>query len=194
MIDFIRTIDSVIIQYINTNLSGSSISAFFNLFTFLGYYGAVWILLLVILSLSRRNRFLWRLWGLSYLLILFVCELGLKNLVQRPRPFVDFPDLVISTVKPMSYSFPSSHAVMSGAALVIFIYTLKKRAFLPYIAVLAALISVSRVFLKVHYPSDVLLGFVIGMIIPVIIAKVFPADYTSSNVTTLFPAKKNRML
>lgn len=190
MFETIRTIDAVIIHYINTNLSGSFISTVSNVFTYLGYYGAVWILLLAVFCMYRKNRFLWRLWGLSYGLIFFISELGLKNLVHRPRPFMDFPDLVINTVKPFSYSFPSSHAALSGAAFVIFFYALKKRSLLPYIAALAVFISLSRILLKVHYPSDVVAGFVIGMIIPAAVAGLFPADYAAVNME--FPFRKMR--
>jgi undecaprenyl-diphosphatase len=177
MIESITAIDRSIIHYINSNLSGSFISGLSNVFTFLGYYGAVWIVLLLILCVRRNNFYLWRLWGLSYLVIFFALETGLKNLVQRSRPFMEIPGLVIATVKPSSYSFPSSHAALSGAALVIFFYALKKRSFLPFIALLAVLISLSRVFLMVHYPSDVLAGFLLGMIIPFAISLMLPSDY-----------------
>ena len=80
-------------------------------------------------------------------------ELTLKNIICRLRPcnvFTDFPMLI---ARPTSYSFPSGHTSSSFAAALILTLRHKKVGWLAYIP--AVLIAFSRIFLFVHYPTDV---------------------------------------
>ena len=87
-------------------------------------------------------------------------ELTLKNIICRLRPcnvFTDFPMLI---ARPTSYSFPSGHTSSSFAAALILTLRHKKVGWLAYIP--AVLIAFSRIFLFVHYPTDVLAGILLG--------------------------------
>ena len=87
-------------------------------------------------------------------------ELTLKNIICRLRPcnvFTDFPMLI---ARPTSYSFPSGHTSSSFAAALILTLRHKKIGWLAYIP--AVLIAFSRIFLFVHYPTDVLAGILLG--------------------------------
>ena len=86
----------------------------------------------------------------------------LKNLVQRPRPFVKFTDLKIIIPTPSEFSFPSGHTASSFAAAAVFYRHLPRKLGLPAV-ILAGLIGFSRLYVGVHYPTDVIAGAVMGI-------------------------------
>lgn len=82
-----------------------------------------------------------------------------KNIVRRQRPFKEKEkELLIS--KPITYSFPSGHTASSFAALTIFIQMNNTVALLA--APIATMIAFSRIYLRVHYPTDVIFGVILG--------------------------------
>ena len=86
---------------------------------------------------------------------LLICNVGLKNIVARPRPcWLESIDLLVKN--PRDYSFPSGHtwSAVAGA----WVATAANRRF-GYAAIpLAAALAFSRLYLFVHFPSDVLAG------------------------------------
>lgn len=94
-------------------------------------------------------------------LSLAVGNLAVKNLVARPRPFTRAPEVALLIPAPGEYSFPSGHTLHSfTAATVIFCFS--RRAGIGA-CVLAALIAFSRLYLFVHYPTDILGGMILGV-------------------------------
>jgi membrane-associated phospholipid phosphatase len=90
-------------------------------------------------------------------LVAYGCGLVLKNLIRRPRPApADGPALV---TPPTQLSFPSSHATTSFAAASAFGPLIGRRRALT---ALATAMSASRIYLGVHYPSDVVAGALLG--------------------------------
>ena len=99
-----------------------------------------------------------------------VSELLLKELFQKPRPGDIFPGAVVKLFGiPSPFSFPSSHAAVSFAMA----YVLSKEypVFLPLNFGFAAIIALSRVYIGLHFPSDILYGALIGTIIGWIVVK-----------------------
>jgi len=129
-----------------------------------GTAGIVWIIIGVLLFLreeTKHHRFFISFLGVLGMSWVFVEQI-LKWVVARPRPSVDMGAYVVDTGA-MWYSFPSSHAALSWAFVVVLShYEPKYRS--VYI-VLAILISLSRIYLGVHYPIDVLVGAILGFII-----------------------------
>ena len=94
---------------------------------------------------------------------LILCNGILKNLVARVRPF-DVNTAVQLLVKaPRDFSFPSGHTAASFTAVMALYLTGEKKLFLPAL-VLAVLIAFSRLYLYVHYPTDVLGGVFVGLL------------------------------
>lgn len=97
----------------------------------------------------------------------------LKNLVQRQRPCWIDREVVLLVANPRDYSFPSGHtlAAFETAVSILCFY---KRAGLVFLA-LACLIAFSRLYLFVHFPSDVLGGALLGSAIAMVICRRFSA-------------------
>lgn len=132
-------------------------------------YGLVWLVLLGVLaalggSIGRRAA----LAGLMALLVGVASSEVLKNLVMQPRPFLELPDVRLLVSPPSSYSFPSvnvayAFAASTGASLATRRLLGRIPAWGWASLALAAAISYSRVYVGVHYPSDVLGGALLGV-------------------------------
>lgn len=128
--------------------------------TALGDYGLIWILLGVILLLLPRQRTTGGKILLALFLSLLFCNLILKNLVCRIRPFDLVEGITLLVPPPTDWSFPSGHTSASFAASLVLLRDGKPWGWAAL--VLALLIALSRLYLYVHYPSDVLAGALIG--------------------------------
>jgi undecaprenyl-diphosphatase len=127
-----------------------------------GDLGAIWIVFSLILLANKKYRTVGIMCLAALLLTTTIGEGVLKNLLQRPRPFVQYPSIQILIPKPPSFSFPSGHTASSFAAAWILSRNLKKAALPAYI--LAVAIAFSRLYLMVHYPSDILGGVLLGTV------------------------------
>lgn len=87
----------------------------------------------------------------------------------RPRPFVSLDITQVISMTPFSKSFPSSHALVSFA-LATLLFTYSKRLG-TWAILIAIFIAISRVLVGVHYPSDVLVGAVLGVIVSKLIRR-----------------------
>lgn len=131
--------------------------------TKLGDGGVLWIALCLVLLARRRTR-LWGATALGALIMsFFVDELLLKSIFLRERPFVAVPGVELIIDAPSGFSFPSSHsatacAVASCLLLCPRIKAPVRGAFVAF----ALLISFSRMYLSVHYLTDVVFGVLIG--------------------------------
>jgi undecaprenyl-diphosphatase len=126
-----------------------------------GYFGLVWIALAVpVAHLSRRNVLFWMAFTGACVWAADLLALALKMAVARPRPFETIPEadpLIGATV---GQSMPSGHAATSFAGAVILTYLLPRGA--PLFFLLASAIAFSRVYVGVHYVSDVIVGALLG--------------------------------
>ncbi|WP_342356973.1 phosphatase PAP2 family protein [Clostridium algidicarnis] len=95
----------------------------------------------------------------------------LKHVVHRMRPSSDINVINILIAKPLSYSFPSGHTTSSFAVAGVLSKHFKKYA-VGFFA-LASLIAFSRLYLYVHYPTDVLVGIILGLLCSWVINHVF---------------------
>ena len=128
----------------------------------LGNKGAVWIALAVVLLAFPKYRRLGAVVACALVLDLVACNLVLKPLVARPRPCDINTALDSLIARPHGWSFPSGHTAASFAAASALWFG-KSRLWIPC-GILAALIAFSRLYLYVHFPTDVLGGAVVGIL------------------------------
>ncbi len=137
--------------------------------TTLGDGGVFWILTAVLMLCFKKTRRC----GAWVLITMAICylvgNLGLKNIIQRPRPCSIDTSIPLLIPFPGEFSFPSGHTLHAFAAATAIFLHFKK----PGIAalVLATLIAFSRMYLFVHFPTDILGGIVIGVGMAVLIYK-----------------------
>ena len=86
----------------------------------------------------------------------------LKNIVARPRPFDAYTEIIPLITKPTDFSFPSGHTCASFACALILFRMLPKKFGIPAV-ILAGMVAFSRLYLGVHYPGDVLGGFLVAV-------------------------------
>ncbi len=157
----ILMLDHSILQIIAQHFRADWLTQIMRGITTLGNLGAVWIVLGVILLLIPRTRRCGAAVMLALALTTVLGEFVLKPLVARPRPFLQYSDLTALIPPPSSFSFPSGHTGSSFAAATA-LFAMNRRAGLAAY-VLAALIGFSRLYLCVHFPTDVAAGALLGI-------------------------------
>ncbi|MBE6931816.1 MAG: phosphatase PAP2 family protein [Ruminococcaceae bacterium] len=134
---------------------------FFSAVTHLGDTGIVWIVLALILLCIRKTRPLGVCMALALIFDLLLCNMILKPLVGRIRPY-ELREVALLIKAPHDASFPSGHTAVSFAAAGVVALRRSKLA-IPAL-ILASIIAFSRLYLYVHFPTDVLGGILVGMI------------------------------
>lgn len=130
-------------------------------FTTLGNAGMLWIGLSLVMLCWKPARRAGALALLAMLLGLLVTNVTIKPLVERPRPWLDLPIVPLVTERD-PHSFPSGHTCAAFAAGMIWVRTLPWRPARWAAAVLAVCMGLSRLYVGVHYPTDVAAGALIG--------------------------------
>ncbi len=158
--------DLPILDWIRARLVCPLLDALFPAITHLADAGIFWIILAVVLLLLPRYRQTGIAMAAALLMGLVICNLGMKPLFQRMRPY-DYQLEYFGRVIPLlieaekDFSFPSGHTIASfESATVLLLY---HRKWGIAAMVLAALIAFSRLYLYVHYPTDVLCSIVLGI-------------------------------
>lgn len=163
MIDWLLELDGLILIWIQEYVRGPLLDAFFCVYTTLGDAGMLFIALGVLMLFFKKTRRT----GVTVLVALaigFVCtNLILKNLVGRDRPWVHLQQLLVLINEHDPNSFPSGHTT-SAFAFAGAVLSAAPRRWMKWVAlVLAVLMGFSRLYVGVHYPSDVLAGVAIGL-------------------------------
>lgn len=156
--------DGNILLFIQEFIRNPILTPVFLTITHLGDKGLIWILICLILLSCKRTRKVGVMGLLALLGSLLLNNMLLKNLVARPRPFYAVEGLTILINTPSEFSFPSGHTASSFAAASVFFRNLPRCCGVPAIG-LAALIGFSRLYIGIHYPTDVLFGMLTGIII-----------------------------
>ena len=159
---FLMSLDSGILLFLQEHVRSELWTPFWTGITFLAEGGWMWIVLSLALLIPRRTRTT----GITALISMAVgflfTNLILKNLVARIRPY-DAIDALTILVSPLrDYSFPSGHTTVSFSCAMVLFLTLPRRYGIPAL-VPAVLIAFSRLYVGVHYPTDVLGGMLIGI-------------------------------
>lgn len=154
--------DFAILYGIQDLLGCPFLDAFMPVVTACGDHGLIWIIAGILLLIFPKTR----RWSVTLLVTLAVtwaiCEFGVKNLVARPRPFIVDSSYMLLIAAPASFSFPSGHALSSFLAATVITRAPVARGWKIAAWVMAVAIAFSRLYLFVHFPTDVLAGAIIG--------------------------------
>lgn len=162
MLQYIVELDGAILLFIQEHLRFEWLDPIVLFLTSLGNAGAVWIVLAAALLIQKKYQRAGLAMALSLLLGFLVTNLLLKNWVCRPRPYTAIPQL-IPLVTEGDWSFPSGHSTSSMAAAVAMFCRTPRGIGVPPV-VLAVAICLSRLYVGVHYPTDVLCGALVGVL------------------------------
>jgi undecaprenyl-diphosphatase len=155
--------EASIILWIQENLRGF-MDGFWVLVTHLGDDGILWITIGLALLIWKKTRPIGFTMLIALAIDFLIVNVTLKGLVARPRPFVVNEAIVTLIKKPSPYrSFPSGHTAGSFAAMLALYRWVPKKIGIPAV-VLATLVALSRLYVGVHYPTDLVGGFVVGLI------------------------------
>lgn len=128
-----------------------------------GNWGIVWIALAVVLLIIPKTRKSGLIVLVALIVDIFLCDLVMKNLFVRLRPCDINTTVQLLIPRPDGYSFPSGHTSSSFAAVTALFLAGEKKIWIPAF-VLAILIGFSRMYLYVHFPTDVLAGIAVGIL------------------------------
>ena len=150
-----------ILLWIQNNIRNDVLTPIFKFVTTLGNAGMIWIVLSVGLLIPKKTRRVGVLALVSLSFSALIDNVILKNVVARTRPYDVIEGLTSLVGVQKDYSFPSGHTGSAFAAAVVMFLGLPKKYGIP-ILVFACLMGLSRLYVGVHYPSDVLGGVLIG--------------------------------
>lgn len=155
-----RAVELAILDWIQLHLRCGFLDAVMPVISWTCNHGELWILLAAVLLLVRSQRRYGAAVSCALVLDLVSCNMVLKPLVGRVRPFAVNTAVELLTAPPLDASFPSGHTAASFAA-VFALKTAGSPLWKPALAV-AVVMAFSRLYLYVHWPSDVLGGALLG--------------------------------
>lgn len=168
----IQNLDNSILEFIQMNMRSVIGDKIMIGLTYLGNGITIWAIIGLVLIISKK----YRKYGFMIVAALILCylvgNLSIKPIVARTRPFDAMPLLrEMLIMPPTDFSFPSGHT-MSAFASSIVIYNMNKKIG-ALVFILSSFIGFSRVYLYVHYPSDVFAGMIIGILVGLITITIF---------------------
>ncbi|MBQ3118412.1 MAG: phosphatase PAP2 family protein [Clostridia bacterium] len=164
-------IDFLILDFIKEYIKNPAFDFLMPAITSLGNGGLIWIISAVVLIAIPKYRKGGIALASGLIIGLLLGNLTLKPLIARTRPFDLVESIELLITAPRDFSFPSGHTLSSFVGA--FILTMTDKRF-GYVAIpLAVLIAFSRLYLYVHFPSDILGGIVLAAIISIVIYFIF---------------------
>lgn len=159
--EIVQTFDNSILNFL-ASLQNGFFDWLFKIATYLGDNGYLWFGIAFILLCFKKTRDLGIIIIISMAISFLCSNIIIKNIIRRARPFIKNKEIQLIIKAPYGYSFPSAHSSSSFAAATSIFKRNKKCGIGAYFA--AFLIALSRSYLHVHYPTDILCGAVIGIL------------------------------
>jgi undecaprenyl-diphosphatase len=166
MIHILKNLDISLFYFINHNLKNSLFDFLMPIVTNVKNFHLLFFILWLLMIFSKNYRF--RIAGWTILITVIFSDILsskiLKHIFLRPRPFETLEN-VYKLVSSGGPSFPSSHAVNSFVAATLIMLFFKNPIYTAVAYTVAVISAFSRVYVGVHYPSDIIFGAVIGFFI-----------------------------
>ena len=151
-----------ILDFIQNTFRCAFLDVFFPIVTKFGDGGIFWIAVSILFLCFKKTRRTGLMMGMALTLGLLVGNLTLKPLVARIRPYDLNPAIELLVPALSDYSFPSGHTLACFECATVLMIR-DRRIGIPALA-LGILVALSRLYLYVHYPTDVLCGLVLGVL------------------------------
>lgn len=144
------------------SIASPILDAFFSFYTGLGDHGELWFAFILLTAINKKTRRIAVVALIAIAIEFLIVDNMIKPLIMRPRPFEVYPfEIIIDN--PHGSSFPSGHSASSFAVAAVFYFT--KHKWRIGMLICAVLMAFSRLYLFVHFPSDVIIGSLIGVLI-----------------------------
>ena len=153
--------DGQFLIWLQENVRSDVLTPVMKLITHLGDKGIFWILIAIVMLFFKKTRPLGMMAGIALVFSVLINNVIIKPNVGRIRPYEVVDGLKLLIERQHDPSFPSGHSGASFAAAVVFLVKGPKKIGIPAI-IMAALIAFSRLYVGVHYPTDVICGIITG--------------------------------
>lgn len=161
MLDTLGRVEGVFLLWVQETLRNGVTDPILSFYTKLGDSGLLWIVLCILLALHPKTRRAGLTGGLALVFSLLFTNVLIKNLVGRTRPWLILEGLIPLVTEKDPNSFPSGHTSAAFAAAVALWRTLPRKWGVTAL-IGAAVMGLSRLYVGVHFPSDVLCGALVG--------------------------------
>ena len=158
--DLIYSFDKTLLDFIVNTFKCDFLDFIMPIVTAIANGGLLYIILAVMLIIFKKTRKHGLMLALALVFGLVFGNLILKNLIARPRPFGLDCELLIKA--PQDYSFPSGHTMASFEMATVMFCMNRKIGY--FAIVVATIVAFSRLYLYVHYPTDVICGAILGTV------------------------------
>ncbi len=160
--EVIQSFDLSVLNAIQNTLKCGFLDFLTVFISYLTTSGIIWIAAGIVMLFFKKTR-------AAGIILLAALALGflsgdilLKHLVNRPRPFTVNTDIALLIKQPSGSSFPSTHSVLAAASTTVLLAKKREVGFIAL--VLTVCIAFSRLYLYIHYPTDVLCGLLLGIL------------------------------
>ena len=158
----IHNFDYIILNAIQQSLRCEFLDSFTLFLSYVTTSGIIWVVAGIVMLFSRKHRASGIIMLVSLTVVFLTGDVLLKHLVNRPRPFTVNTDIALLIEPPSGSSFPSTHSAFAAASTTVLLARNKLLGFI--VTVITVCIAFSRLYLYVHYPTDVLAGLMLGTI------------------------------
>ncbi len=159
-----------VLDFIKDHIKNGFLDTVMPIITMCGNLGIFWVAVALIISAKAKYRRCSITMLIGLIAGVLIGNLFIKNAVRRDRPcwIIELQNMLIDN--PQDFSFPSGHTLSSFCAAAILFYY-DKRLGIPSFGI-AALIAFSRMYLYVHFPTDIVGGALLGIVIACLTIKI----------------------
>ena len=151
-----------ILDFIQYHLRSSIMDGIMKAVSLAGTAGFIWILIAVLLFIPKKTRIDSISMSIAVVIGVVLCSIVIKPLAARLRPCDVNSAVQLLIARPHDYSFPSGHTTAAFAAAACLFFC--RSRLWPFLMLFAVIMAFSRLYLYVHFPTDVLAGCVLGFI------------------------------